>query len=121
MSGKKQFRSQASSGRAAGGFGAFSSSAFGSTESSTLSYIQEAPDYRAINDVNVVVAFKNLSKKDSTTKAKALEDIQAHIAQPGVEIEDGFLEAWVRPFCTVDCTVYSDENGVGQTVPSSLH
>ncbi|KAK0841406.1 hypothetical protein LTR03_009939 [Friedmanniomyces endolithicus] len=93
---KKQFRSQASSGKAAGGFGAFSSSAFGSTESSALSYIQEPPDYTAINDVNVVVAFKNLSKKDSTTKAKALEDIQLHIAEPETEVEEGFLEAWVK-------------------------
>ncbi|KAK0937786.1 hypothetical protein LTR29_010680 [Friedmanniomyces endolithicus] len=93
---KKQFRSQASSGKAAGGFGAFSSSAFGSTESSALSYIQEPPDYSAINDVNVVVAFKNLSKKDSTTKAKALEDIQLHIAEPETEVEEGLLEAWVK-------------------------
>ncbi|KAK1814744.1 hypothetical protein LTR12_010880 [Friedmanniomyces endolithicus] len=93
---KKQFRSQASSGKAAGGFGAFSSSAFGSTESSALSYIQESPDYTAINDVNVVVAFKSLSKKDSTTKAKALEDIQLHIAEPETEVEEGLLEAWVK-------------------------
>ncbi|KAK3071158.1 hypothetical protein LTR53_009128, partial [Teratosphaeriaceae sp. CCFEE 6253] len=98
MSSKKQFRSQASSGRAAGGFGAFSSSAFTSTDSSALSYVQEAPDYAAINDVNLVVAFKNLSKKDSTTKAKALEDIQTHVNQPEVEIEDGVLGAWVNLF-----------------------
>ncbi|KAK0283748.1 hypothetical protein LTR35_006207 [Friedmanniomyces endolithicus] len=93
---KKQFRSQASSGKAAGGFGAFSSSVFGSTESSALSYIQEPPDYAAINDVNVVVAVKNLSKKDSTTKAKALEDIQLHVTEPRNEIEEGLLEAWVK-------------------------
>ncbi len=115
---KKQFRSQASSGKAAGGFGAFSSSVFGSTESSALSYIQEPPDYAAINDVNVVVAVKNLSKKDSTTKAKALEDIQLHVTEPRNEIEEGLLEAWVRPTCTIDCTVDSDENGSGQALPS---
>ncbi|KAK4903385.1 hypothetical protein LTR27_000316 [Elasticomyces elasticus] len=96
MSGKKQFRSQASSGKAASGFGAFSSSAFGSTESSALSYIQEPPDYSAIDDVNLVVAFKNLSKKDSTTKAKALEDIQTYASQPDQDVEEGLLEAWVK-------------------------
>lgn len=103
---KKQFRSQASSGRAfggsafGGGFGASTFGGFGS--SSPLSYITEPPDLSAISDPNVVVALKNLSKKDSTTKAKALEDLQAHITSPNQEVEEALLEAWVRsPYPTV--------------------
>ncbi|KAI7233960.1 hypothetical protein KC330_g5103 [Hortaea werneckii] len=91
---KKQFKSQASSGRVGAGFGAFGSG-FGSAQSSSLSYIQEPLDFSGISDANVVVAFKNLSKKDSTTKAKALEDIQSHVASD-VEVEEGLLEAWVK-------------------------
>lgn len=93
---KKQFKSQASSGRAGGGFGGFGGVGFGSTESSTLSYVQEPPDLSTISDPNVVVAVKNLSKKDGTTKAKALEDLLAHASASDVEIEDSLLEAWVR-------------------------
>jgi hypothetical protein len=96
---KRQIKAQASSARAAtsafgSGFGA-SSSAF-STAASQLSYVTEPPDLSAISDPNVVVYFRNLSKKDSTTKAKALEDIQAHVASQKEPVEDGLLEAWVR-------------------------
>ncbi|KAI7460887.1 hypothetical protein KC357_g8860 [Hortaea werneckii] len=91
---KKQFKSQASSGRVGAGFGAFGTG-FGSAQSSPLSYIQEPLDFSGISDANVVVAFKNLSKKDSTTKAKALEDIQSHVSSD-VEVEEGLLEAWVK-------------------------
>lgn len=94
---KRQFKSQASSGRTVSGFGAFGgSSAFGSTQSSALSYIQEPPDYSQISDPNVVVAFKNLSKKDGTTKAKALEELQAYVSTQDRKVEDAILEAWVR-------------------------
>lgn len=93
---KKQYKSQASSGRIGGAFGGSSGGAFGSGQSSTLSYVQEPPDLSAISNPNVVVAVKNLSKKDATTKAKALEELQAHISASSVEIEDGLLEAWVR-------------------------
>ena len=73
---------------------------FGSTSSaSTLSYLTEPPDLSSINDANVVVAFKNLSKKDGTTKSKALEDLRAFVqAHPFEETggpEDSILEAWV--------------------------
>lgn len=118
---KKQFRSQASSGRVGNGLGAFGSSGFGSTQSSPLSYIQELPDYAEISDANAVVAFKNLSKKDSTTKAKALEDIQAYISSSPTEIEDGLLEAWVRRNRNVNVAVDSDECISGQTLSSPLH
>ncbi len=106
---KKQFKSQASSSRAvSGAFGvsdaAFggtnlgSSSIFGAVSSSPLSYVYEPPDLTGISEPNVVVAFKNLQKKDSTTKAKALEDLQSYVLSLGTEkggVEDAILEAWV--------------------------
>ena len=100
----KKFRSQASSARAASaGFGT-PSLAFGTspatfqTTASPLSYVTELPDFSGISEPKVVVAFKNLSKRDSVTKAKALEDLQEYLstlgaADPGVE--DAVLEAWV--------------------------
>jgi hypothetical protein len=95
---KRVFKSQASSGRLpTSGFGGFGGSAFGSSQSSVLSYIQEAPDYSGISDANVVVAFKNLSKRDATTKAKALEDLLVTFGAPDATVEEGLLEAWVCP------------------------
>jgi len=100
---KRQFKPQASSSRAvSGAFGSgFGSTAFGSTAStgfgatsSLLSYIAEPPNLSSISDPNVVVAFKNLAKKDSTTKSKALEDLQAYVSSS--EVEEAVLEAWVR-------------------------
>ena len=96
---KRNARAQASSARAAAsafssGFGASPSPAFG-TSSSQLSYVTEPPDLSAVSDPNVVVYFRNLSKKDSTTKAKALEDIQGHVSSLQEPVEEGVLEAWV--------------------------
>lgn len=68
----KKFKSQASSARAAStfsGFGTFQ------TAASPLSYITEQPDLSGITQPNVVVSLKNLGKKDSTTKAKALDEL----------------------------------------------
>ena len=107
---KKQFKSQASSSRAvSGAFGtpdaAFGGStfgapsAFGAVSSSPLSYVYEPPDLTGISEPNVIVAFKNVQKKDSTTKAKALEDLQSYVLSLGAEkggVEDAILEAWVR-------------------------
>lgn len=94
---KKQFKSQASSSRAASGFGF---GGFGGVSSgSSLSYLAEPPNLTTISDPNVVVAFKNLSKKDSTTKAKALDDLLAYVqARPFEQdggAEDAILDAWV--------------------------
>ena len=103
----KKFKIHASSSRAvAGGFGAFSSSpgSFSTasvTDShtlSSLSYVAEPPDLSKISHAQSIVAFKNVLKKDETTKAKALEDLKSYLI--GIEtrdepIEDGFLEAWV--------------------------
>ncbi|KAF2711283.1 hypothetical protein K504DRAFT_480372 [Pleomassaria siparia CBS 279.74] len=99
---KRQLKSQASSARAASsafhsGFGTSSSSAFGAN-SSPLSYVTEPPDLSSISDPNVVVYFRNLSKKDSTTKAKALEDIQTYVASLKEPVEEGVLEAWIKMY-----------------------
>ena len=110
---KKQFRSQASSSRAVSGAfgppdgGLSSGGAFGSplslgttssSSSSPLSYIYEPLDLSNISTPNVVVAIKNLQKKDATTKSKALEELQTHITSLHAaqdELEGSVLEAWV--------------------------
>jgi hypothetical protein len=98
----KKFKSQASSARAASS--TFGSSTFGGlggpatfqTAVSSLSYVTELPDLNAISEPNVIVAYKNLSKKDSVTKAKALEELQDCVSQVGESgIENAVLEAWV--------------------------
>ncbi|KAI1947130.1 hypothetical protein LOZ57_003368 [Ophidiomyces ophidiicola] len=100
----KKFKSQASSSRAASSpFGAASFGAFTQTNVgagnvvSSLSYIFEPPDLSLLSHPQVVVAFKNLLKKDSTTKTKALEDLLNFVrgseTQEG-KLEDGFLDAW---------------------------
>lgn len=103
----KKFKSQASSSRAAaGGFGAFGGSfgGFSSISSShshapsSLSYVAEPPDLSKISEPQLVVAFKNLLKKDDITKTKALEDIRDYILKledRSDSLEDGVLEAWV--------------------------
>lgn len=103
----KKFKSQASSSRAAagslGGFNAsFSGFSGGSllhtNAPSSLSYVAEPPDLSRISDPNLVVAFKNLTKKDDITKTKALEDIKDTIVRlegRSDDLEEGFLEAWV--------------------------
>lgn len=104
---KKAFKSHASSSRAVSGafggdgtvFGSGTAShAFGIVPSSPLSYVYEPPDLSGFSDPNVGVAFKNLQKKDGTTKAKALEDLQAYVSSLGAEsggVEEVILAAWV--------------------------
>ncbi|KAJ9231554.1 hypothetical protein DTO207G8_7361 [Paecilomyces variotii] len=104
----KKFRSQASSSRAAaGGFGAFSSSFGGFSTGfssqgdgpSSLTYIAEPPDLSRISEPQLAIAFKNLLKKDDTTRTKALEDLREYIStvenKKGT-VDDGFLEAWIK-------------------------
>jgi E3 ubiquitin-protein ligase listerin len=90
---KRPFKSHASSSRAVSGagFGGFGSSATGST----LCYLTEPPNLSSIDDANVIVNFKNLSKKDGTTKSKALEDLVGYVRE-GSGPEESILEAWVR-------------------------
>lgn len=108
MSKKLPFRPQASSSRAvsgsfappAAGFsGVFGQASASGRTISTLAYVTEPPDLSAISDPNVVVLFKNIAKKDSTTKAKALEDLQLYVSNKdnhGAALEEDLLEAWVR-------------------------
>lgn len=97
-----KYRSQASSARAAnvsfGGPATFGfGSGFGNTSSpSSLSYISEQPDLSSISDPSLVVSLRNLGKKDSTTKSKALEELQEHVRTIGTEIEDAVIAAWVE-------------------------
>lgn len=101
----KKAKSQASSSRAVaagfGGFGAFSFSGEGRSPSA-LPYVAEPPDLSRISEPQLVVAFKNVLKKDEITRAKALDDLKEHVAgaeiDRGAVLDDGFLEAWV---CTV--------------------
>lgn len=88
------------------GGGSGSTAAFGAA-SSPLSYVAEPPDLSSVSDPNTVVAFKNLAKKDSTTKAKALEDLQAYVSSSGADLEEAVLEAWVRVLlqCTYSLVV----------------
>lgn len=107
---KRQFKSQASSSRAVSsalpsrtqGFGGLGGATPGHSLSlsiySPLSYVAEPPDFSDISDSTLVVALKNLSKKDSTTKAKALEELEDYVLARGPEtggVEDALLEAWV--------------------------
>lgn len=106
---KKQFKSQASSSRAVSStfgsiLGTFSNGSsgatlpFGAVSASPLSYVYESPDLSRTSEPNVVVAFKNLQKKDGTTKAKALEDLQAYVTSDKVQeegLENPVLETWV--------------------------
>jgi hypothetical protein len=102
---RRQFKSQASSRATAGALGAsvFGSgqiNTFGST-ASPLSYITEPPDLSSISEPSIVIVFKSLSKKDSTTKGKALEDLQTYVTLCGANggtVEDSVLEAWVGLF-----------------------
>jgi E3 ubiquitin-protein ligase listerin len=97
----RKFKSQASSARAASA--AFGSPSFGAgvptsfqTTQSSLSYVAELPDLTGISDPNLVVSFKNLGKKDSVTKSKALEDIKSYLFSPNqTSVEPAVLEAWV--------------------------
>ena len=119
---KKQFKSQASSSRAVSttfgatsgtsGIGGFAASQpFGGASGSLLSYVYEPPDLSTISEPNIVVAFKNLQKKDGTTKAKALEELQSYIASEQFKqdgVEDPVMEAWVGHdgwFHSISCQI----------------
>ena len=99
---KKAFKSQASSSNV--GFasaGAALGTPFGRTAGSVLSYVYEPPDLGLISDSSIVVSLKNLQKKDSTTKAKAAEELQSYVNSLSGNkdtLEDAFLDAWARLF-----------------------
>ncbi|KAJ5167135.1 uncharacterized protein N7482_005916 [Penicillium canariense] len=108
----KKFKSQASSSRAAasafGGFGGFSTTFENDgREPSALTYIVEPPDLSRISDQQLVIAFKNLLKKDEITRTKALEELKEYISSVEAKsgtLDEGFLEAWVKiyPRASID-------------------
>lgn len=99
----KKFKSQASSSRAAasafGSFGGFSGGLSSEgKEPSALTYIAAPPDLSRIAEQQLVIAFKNLLKKDDITRLKALEELRDHIStveKTKGTLDDGFLDAWV--------------------------
>lgn len=103
---KRAAKAAASSARAASTFGGAPALAFGGSfggNASQLSYVAEPPNLSSISDANVVVYFRNLSKKDGTTKAKALEDLQTYVAALQEPVEEGVLDAWVSLACGGGC------------------
>lgn len=102
VSKKSGVKGRAISGRGFGspapsGFGGFSTPSAGT---GSLSYLSEDPDFSLISDSNIVVSFKNLLKKDNTTKSKALAELvqytQTHPKDQDGGIEEAVLETWVR-------------------------
>ena len=121
---KRHFKAQASSSRVdpgtgLGGFGAVFAG-------STLSYLGEPPHLSSITDANLVVAFKNLLKKDSTTKAKGLEDLRSYVQSHPYEqdggVEQPVLEAWVGHLHWKRMqVVYHSNKSIGQIVSSHIN
>ncbi|KAK4125765.1 hypothetical protein N657DRAFT_277799 [Parathielavia appendiculata] len=75
-----------------GGFGGFT------TSTTTLSYLTPPPDFSAIPQ-EVVVPFKNLLKRASTTKERALQDILAYVQGVGPDgqvLEEPVIDAYVE-------------------------
>jgi hypothetical protein len=70
------------------------SKGLGSFSRITLSYIAPPPDLSGIPQ-DIIVPFKNLLKKDSITKAKALEEIVAYVQTQKDDLAEPILEAWV--------------------------
>lgn len=91
---KKRTPARSSNAAASSSFGGFGSPSTFSPAASQLSYVTEPPDLSHVFDGNLVVLFKNLLKKDDTTKAKALEDLQNTLSS-SADVEEPVLTAWV--------------------------
>lgn len=94
---KVQAKSSRAADRPAFGFGNTSFGGF-ATATSPLSYLTELPDTSKISDPNTAVLFKNLFKRDSTTKVRALEELQNHLSsksEQGFVVEDAILDIWI--------------------------
>lgn len=99
---KTSSKGRAASGRAFGspapsGFGGFATTA---SSAGSLSYLSDTPDLSSISDANIVVSFKSLLKKDTTTKSKGLAELvqytQAHPHDQDGGVENAILDAWVQ-------------------------
>ena len=51
-----------------------------------------------ISSSSLALIFKNLEKRNPTTKEKALDSLQAYLDDPASEIEESVLLVWVRIF-----------------------
>jgi len=74
------------------GFGGFT------TSTTTLSYLTPPPDFSGIPQ-EVVVPFKSLLKKASTTKEKALQDVLSYVQRfesDGQSLEESVIDTYVR-------------------------
>lgn len=86
-------------------FGSFGGFGAGAGSGSTLSYLAEPPSLTAVDDANVVVALKNVLKKDATTKAKGLEELAAHArsrtptdASGAGGVDEALLDVWTQVY-----------------------
>ncbi|KAG5930319.1 hypothetical protein E4U42_002243 [Claviceps africana] len=90
----------------------------------SLSYLAEPPSFAAISDPNVVVSLKNMMKKDSTTKAKALEDLvhyaQSHPFQEGGGVEEALLDVWTRIYARISIDNSRRVRELSHTLQSEL-
>ncbi|KAH8841755.1 hypothetical protein MCOR27_007551 [Pyricularia oryzae] len=96
-----RFSGKSRAGAGAKGFASHASTSFGAFASSgggRLSYLFEPPDFSSVSDPNIVVSLKNVLKKDSTTKARALEDLVTYVQSIKTDggVEEAVLDAWVQ-------------------------
>ncbi|KAI9892151.1 MAG: hypothetical protein M1814_001857 [Vezdaea aestivalis] len=98
-----------------------SASAFGSSLS-TLSYLFETPDLVKLSNPKVGVAFKNLSKKDSTTKYKALEELQSQVFSTSVDesFDDGVLAIWAKYYPRMSIDTSSRVRALAHTLHGQI-
>lgn len=97
--------------------------AFSGAAGSSLSYLAEPPSFSAVSDPNLVVLLKNILKKDSITKAKALEDLLQHVrAHPFDQggVDEALLDLWVR-FLSGVPTWPRSSHFADAAVPAHLH
>ncbi|KAK0386027.1 hypothetical protein NLU13_5864 [Sarocladium strictum] len=69
-----------------------------SIQHSTLSYLAEPPSFSSVSNPHVVVMLKNVLKKDSTTKGRALEELIGYVQEVKEEVEDALLDVWVQVY-----------------------
>lgn len=62
----------------------------------SLSYFVAVPEVLAIEDPNLAVLFKSLSKKNSVTKEKTLSDLVKAFNDPSCEITSSVIMCWIQ-------------------------
>ncbi|KYK61296.1 C3HC4 type zinc finger containing protein [Drechmeria coniospora] len=81
-------------------FGAGTGAGIGAFGGTSLSYLAQPPSFAAVSDPHVVVSFKNILKKDSTTKTKGLEDLLQHVLSHPYDdtggVDEAVLDIWTQ-------------------------